>query len=168
MKRPPGWDDQNISTLPNASVGMRASGGTALLDALVEGTKLLGSAKGRRAIVLITDGYDENSTTTPDDVLRAVNESQATVYAVAVGGVAGISLKGETTLRAIAEQSGGRVFFPAREAEVVSAAETIATDTHNRFLITYTPINQRRDGAWRTIKVAVPEGLRTRARAAAR
>ena len=56
-------------------------------------------------------------------------------------------MKGEMTLRAIAEQSGGRVFFPARESELVTAAETIATDTHNRFLITYTPKNQKADGS---------------------
>ena len=152
-------------TLRQAITAMKASGGTALLDSLVEGTRLLPSSGGRRAIVLITDGYDENSKATLDDVLRAVQESQVTVYALAVGGVAGISLKGETILRAIAEQSGGRVFFPARDAELVSAAETIATDTHNRFLITFTPKNQRKDGMWRRVSVEVPEGFRARTRA---
>jgi len=155
----------DVPTLRQAITSMRASGGTALLDALAEGTRLLGASSGRRAIVLITDGYDENSSTTADEVQRLVQESQVTVYALAVGGVAGISLKGETTLRAIAEQSGGRVFFPARETEVVAAAETIATDTHNRFLITYTPTNQKKDGAWRKVSVQVPEGLRSRTRA---
>ena len=155
----------DVPTLRQAIAAMHASGGTALLDALHEGTRLLAGSKGRRAIVLITDGYDENSSTTVAEVQRVVQESQVTVYALAVGGVAGISLKGETTLRSIAEQSGGRVFFPARESELVASAETIATDTHNRFLITYTPINQKKDGAWRTINVTVPEGLRTRARA---
>jgi Ca-activated chloride channel family protein len=155
----------DVSTLRQAISAMKASGGTALLDALVEGTRLLSGSTGRRAIVLITDGYDENSTATADEVTRAVQESGATVYALAIGGVAGISLKGETTLRSIAEQSGGRVFFPARDAELVAAAETIATDTHNRFLITYTPTNQKKDGQWRSIAVAVPEGLRARSRA---
>ena len=57
------------------------------------------------------------------------------------------------------------MFFPARESELVAAAETIATDTHNRFLITYSPTNQRKDGAWRSVAVTVPEGLRARTRA---
>ena len=153
------------ATLRQAIGAMRASGGTALLDSLVESTRLMASASGRRAIVLITDGYDENSTATQDEVLRAVQESGVTVYALAIGGVAGISLKGETSLRAISEQSGGRVFFPARESELVSASETIATDTHNRFLITFTPKNQRKDGMWRRVSVDVPEGFRTRTRA---
>ncbi|MFN7917552.1 MAG: VWA domain-containing protein [Vicinamibacterales bacterium] len=152
-------------TLRQAIGAMQAAGGTALLDGLVEATRLLGASTGRRAIVLITDGYDENSASTLDDVLRAVQESQVTVYGIAIGGVAGISLKGETTLRRIAEQSGGRVFFPARESELVSASETIATDTHSRYLITYTPANQQKDGRWRSVAVQVPEGLRVRTRA---
>lgn len=155
----------DVPTLRQAIGAMRATGGTALLDGLVEATRLLSASTGRRALVLITDGYDENSVATLDDVLRAVQETQVTVYGLAIGGVAGISLKGETTLRAIAEQSGGRVFFPARESELVSASETIATDTHSRYLITYTPTNQKKDGQWRRVAVQVPEGLRARTRA---
>lgn len=155
----------DMETLTQAIGSMRAGGGTALLDALLEATRLLGTATGRRAIVLITDGYDENSTAKPEDVLRAVQESQVTVYALAIGGVAGISMRGETTLRGLARQSGGRVFFPARDAEIVSASETIATDTHNRFLITYTPKNQAHDGSWRNVAVRVPEGFSVRTRA---
>ena len=153
----------DVPTLKQSIAAMHASGGTALLDALQEGTRLLGGSKGR-ARLSSSPTLRQNSTAKVEDIRRAVQDSQVTVYALAVGGVAGISMKGETTLRAIAEQSGGRVFFPARESELVASAETIATDTHNRFLITYTPINQKKDGAWRTINVAVPEGLRTRAR----
>ena len=155
----------DIATLRQAIGAMRATGGTALLDGLVEATRLLSASTGRRAIVLLTDGYDENSLASLDDVLKAVQESQVTVYGLAIGGVAGISMKGETTLRTIAEQSGGRVFFPARESELVSASESIATDTHSRYLITYTPTNQKKDGHWRSVAVDVPEGLRARTRA---
>jgi Ca-activated chloride channel homolog len=155
----------DAATLRQAIGAMHAGGGTALLDSLAEGTRLLTNATGRRAIVLITDGYDENSKTTVDEVQRIVQETGVTVYALAVGGVAGISMKGESVLRALGEQSGGRIFFPSREAELVSAAETIATDTHNRFLITFTPKNQRKDGQFHRVSVQVPEGLRARTRA---
>jgi VWFA-related protein len=47
----------------------------------------------------------------------------------------------------------------------MSAAEAIATDTHNRYLITYTPINQKKDGTWRSVAVDVPEGMKSRTRA---
>ncbi|MEQ1726824.1 MAG: VWA domain-containing protein [Vicinamibacterales bacterium] len=155
----------DADTLRQAIRSMRAGGGTAMLDGLLDATRLLQQGSGRRAIVLITDGYDENSVAQLDEVVKAVQEQQITVYALAVGGVAGISMKGELALRRIAEQSGGRVFFPARESELVTAAETIATDTHNRFLLTYTPRNQKNDGRWRNVAVRVPEGLRSRTRA---
>lgn len=152
-------------TLRQAIGAMRAGGGTALLDSLLEATKAMAASSGRRAIVLITDGYDENSMASLEEVLRAVQAAQVTVYGLAVGGVAGISLKGESTLRALADQTGGRVFFPARESELVAASEAIATDTHNRYLITYTPANQQKDGQWRRVSVDVPQGLRVRTRA---
>ena len=51
---------------------MRAGGGTAMLDGLLEATRLLPPGSARRAIVLITDGYDENSLAQLDDVVKAV------------------------------------------------------------------------------------------------
>ena len=152
-------------TITQAIGAMRAAGGTAFLDALLEGSRLLEPLEGRRVIVLITDGYDENSTSTMEDVLKATASSGATVYVVAIGGVAGISLRGEDLLKHLADQTGGRVYFPPREHELVPVAEAIATDTHSRYLITYTPANQKRDGAWREIAVEVPEGYRIRTRA---
>src|SRR5262249_11535726 len=140
-------------------------GGTALLDSLLEATRLLQGSEGRRAIVVITDGHDENSTATVDQVIHAVEDSQITVYSVAIGGVAGISLRGEDLLKKIADVSGGRVFFPPRDQEVVRAAEQVAIDARNRFLITYSPSNQRVDGSWREVSVEVPEGYKARTRA---
>ena len=151
-------------TISQAIAGMRAGGSTAVLDSILEATRLLEGTEGRRAIVLITDGYDESSTAKVDDVLKAVMEGQITVYAVGIGGTAGISLRGENLLRRFAEQSGGRVFFPPRDQEVIRAAESIATDARSRYLITYTPANQQIDGTWRTIAVEVPEGYRARTR----
>ena len=152
-------------TVTQAVAAMRAGGGTAVLDSLLDAVRLLEGSEGRRAIVLITDGYDENSKATVEEVMKAVEESQITVYSVAIGGVAGISLRGEDLLRRFADKSGGRVFLPPRDAEVVKAAEQVATDARNRYLITYTPSNQRVDGTWRDIKVDVPDGYKARTRA---
>lgn len=154
----------DLPTITGAVSAMRAGGGTAVFDSLLEGVRLLQGTEGRRAIVLVTDGYDENSTATLDDVIEAVERNQVTVYVVAVGGVAGISLKGEQMLRKLAQASGGRVFFPPRETEIVAASSEIATDTHSRYLITYTPKNQKKDGLWRAVAVTAPDGYRTRTR----
>jgi VWFA-related protein len=152
-------------TIARAIGAMRAGGGTAFLDGLRESTTLLKGLEGRRAIILITDGYDENSKSTVDEVLETADAAQVTVYVVGVGGIAGISLKGEQMLRRIADETGGRIFFPPREPDLVGVAESVATDAHSRYLITYTPSDQKKDGTWRQVLVDVPEGYRVRTRA---
>jgi VWFA-related protein len=151
-------------TIVDAIRQMRAEGGTAILDALKDGLALLAGVEGRRAVVLLTDGYDENSASPADEVLRLASSVQATVYVVGIGGVAGISLKGERMLRQIAERTGGRVFFPPREMDLPVVADHVSTDTKSRYLVTYTPSNQRTDGTWREITVEVPEGYKVRTR----
>src|SRR5207249_4444972 len=141
------------STIAQAVGAMRAGGGTALLNALMEATSLVEKLDGRRIIVLITDGYDENSTVSVDEVMKAVEHAQETVYAVGIGGVAGISLRGEDLLKHLTDETGGRVFFPPRELDVLPVADTVAADAHSRYLITYTPANQKKDGRWRQISV---------------
>jgi len=153
------------ATISQAIGAMHAGGGTAVLDSLIEASRLLQNAEGQRALVLITDGFDENSTATTAEALKAVQQAQTTVYAVGIGGVAGIALRGETLLRQIATATGGRVFFPPREQDVLAAAEAITADAQNRFLVTYTPRNQKKDGLWRAITVELPDGYRVRTRA---
>jgi VWFA-related protein len=155
----------DVATISEAIAAMRATGGTAILDSVAEAGRLLEGLEGRRAVILITDGYDEDSSVDIEEALRSVEETQATVYVIGIGGVAGISLRGETMLRRLADRTGGRVFFPPREPELVTIADEVATDAHSRYLITYTPANQRRDGTWREIAVEAPEGLRVRTRA---
>jgi Ca-activated chloride channel homolog len=128
-------------------------GGTAILDSLTQVAHSLANAEGRRAIVLITDGYDENSTTDFAEALTAVRSTGATLYVVGIGGVAGISLKGERLLRQLALETGGRFFFPTRDEQLAEVHDTLTEDVQNRYLLTYTPRDQRVDGSWRAITV---------------
>ena len=152
-------------TIAQAIGVMRAEGGTALLDALRDSTELLKGLEGRRAVILITDGYDENSTCKVDEVLTAAESAQVTIYGVGIGGVAGLSLKGEDLLRQIAKETGGRLFLSPREIDLVAVAGAVASDAHNRYLITYTPADQKKDGTWRKVSVDVPDGYHVRTRA---
>ena len=104
-------------------------------------------------IVLITDGYDEHSQSSLDEAVAAVKEAGVTVYTVGIGGVAGISMKGHDELKAIAAGTGGRAFFPSRPTELPNVYDVLATDAQLRYLVTYTPTNQKRDGTWRTISL---------------
>jgi len=157
---------QDIPTIRDAIGAIRPTGGTAILDALVSVSKTLQAAEGRRAIVLITDGYDEHSTNTFEDALAAVKSAHATVYVVGIGGVAGISIRGERLLRRLASETGGRWFFPSRDTQLQDVHDTLTADVQNRYLITYTPSNQTIDGSWRAITVATNDPgntVRTRA-----
>ena len=140
-------------TIAEAVQAIRAGGGTALRDVLIEMAQRLSNTAGRRVVVLITDGYDENSRAGIDETLTAVKTQGITVYCVGIGGVAGISLKGRDELTTIARSTNGRTFFPPRPAELPYVYDALAADAQLRYLITYTPINQRRDGTWRTISL---------------
>ena len=136
------------------SIGrVESRGGTAILDSLVELAPHLGTIDGRRAVVLITDGYDEHSEKQFEEALAAVKAVYATVYVVGIGGVAGISLQGERLLKRLAAETGGRAFLPSREEELEAVNTILASDVQNRYLLSYTPSNQKVDGAWRAISV---------------
>lgn len=154
----------DVRTLGEAIQAMKAGGGTAFVDAIADGVRLLEKVDGRRALVLITDGYDENSVLDVKDVITAAESAHVTIYTVAVGGVAGVSSQGERTLRTFADRTGGRAFFPYRDAEVIIAANDVANDTHSRYTLFYTPQNQTKDGTWRRIAVHVPDGYTVRTR----
>ena len=153
------------ATVLDAIGAIRHAGGTAILDAIGQAAGVVAGATRRKAIVLITDGYDENSESALDETVEKLRQGGVTLYVIGFGGVAGISLKGEKLLLRIAEETGGHAWFPRDERQLASAYETIATDVQHRYLLTYTPKNQRQDGTWRAIDVAVPgTALRVRAR----
>jgi Ca-activated chloride channel family protein len=156
-------DDRGTVADAIGSIGPR--GGTAILDSLEEAARLIASVEGRHAIILLTDGYDEHSTQEFDDALAAVQRSGAAVYVVGIGGVAGISLKGERFLRKLATDTGGRAFFPTRDIELRVIHELVASEVTLRYILTYVPKNQTVDGTWRKIAVNVDDpSLRVRAR----
>jgi Ca-activated chloride channel homolog len=140
-------------TILESIEAIRPSGGTAILDSLIQVSRGLGHVEGRRAIVVITDGYDENSAASFDDALAAVREAGATVYVVGIGGVAGISIKGERLLRRLALETGGRCFLPSRDEQLAEVHDVLTEDVQNRYLVTYTPKNQKPDGTWRAVTV---------------
>ena len=142
------------ATIVESIKAIKPEGGTAILDSLSQASTVLASAEGRRAIVLITDGYDEHSSASFEDALAAVKSAGATLYVVGIGGVAGISIKGERLLRRLAVETGGRFFFPSRDQQLAEVHDVLTEDVQNRYLLTYTPRNQKVDGSWRTIDVS--------------
>ena len=142
---------RDIEALNSAIGRLATSGGTAIADALAELAGRLANAEGRQIVVLITDGYDEHSRHDMDDALAAVKRVNATLYGIGIGGVAGLSFRGREALERISELTGGRAFFPSRDAELPLVQDHIHDDVAHRYLLSYTPSDQARDGSWRTI-----------------
>jgi VWFA-related protein len=150
---------RDLDALTSAIDGLSARGGTAIADALDSLAGRLADAEGRQIVVLITDGYDEHSRRGIEDAVATVRRVNATLYSVGIGGVAGMSFRGRELLKRISEQTGGRAFFPSRDAEIPLVQEHIYDDVVHRYLLTYTPTDQTRNGRWRaiTLRTGTPE-----------
>lgn len=152
-------------TALDAISAIAPSGGTAILDSLRAMAETLRPAQLRRAIVLMTDGYDEDSEAQGDAVIEALRDGGITLYVIGIGGIAGMSLKGEHLLTRMAAASGGRAWFPRDLRRLGGIYEAIVSDVHHKYLLVYTPSNQARDGTWRAIDIQVRRaGVTVRAR----
>ena len=148
---------RDVMTIRDAIAAIEPRGGTAIIDALKDVASKFGNGPGRRVVVLITDGYDERSQEEPDEVLEQLKSSRVTVYVISIGGVAGVSIRGERLLRRIATETGGRAFFPWNDSQLGDVHAAIADDVKHQYRITYTPTNQVQDGTWRVITVETAE-----------
>jgi Ca-activated chloride channel homolog len=141
------------------------SGGTALLDAIIATSDYAQEkAKQRRkAIVVISDGLEKNSSVKEKEVMEAIKENEVQVYLVGFideddsGGIFGKSgaKKAKDLLQRIADDSGGRAFFPKDVSEMGEIAKQIAKDLRTQYVLSYYPSNDKRDGTFRQVKVTV-------------
>lgn len=139
---------------------------TALYDACYLGVeKVQRGLHPKRALLLISDGQDNNSRYTFSEVRRLLKESDVTLYGIGIlsGSDAGSSLgmEGQGTLDELANVSGGKAFFPRTAAEMDDIFEQIALELRHQYSIGYRPPNFVSDGKWHHIKVKVtpPRGL---------
>jgi Ca-activated chloride channel family protein len=139
-------------------------GGTALYDVIVLGLQQLSRQPGRRVLVVFSDGDDRSSHATLQSVEEAVRASDATLFMVALGrGVRNAALK--TGIERLVDLSGGRALFVERSDQLDEPFAEIIEELANQYLIGYQSTNAKRDGAWRTISVELPNhGYAVRAR----
>jgi Ca-activated chloride channel homolog len=142
-------------TPPISGRNQMTQGSTAIWDAIwVTSEEVLGPApeKTRRAIIILTDGVNTFGQKKLDDAVQAALKSEAVIYAVGIGDdyYGGID-KG--VLNKITERTGGRAFFPKDELEMRRAFDQIQVEMRSQYLIAYEPLNQKRDGSYRTIEI---------------
>ena len=139
---------------------------TALYDACYLGVeKVQRGTHPKRALLLISDGQDNNSRYTFSEVRRLLKESDVVLYGIGIlsGSDAGSSMgmEGQGILDELANVSGGKAFFPRTAAEMDDIFEQIALELRHQYSIGYKPPNFVNDGKWHHIKVKVtpPRGL---------
>ena len=156
----------DLSTTRSSSQGYRrlqSCGWTALCqDALLQSLERLKAVAGRRVVVVMTDGKDENnpgtgpgSTSTLAEVLRAQEETGATIYGIGLG-----TKVDSAPLQQLAEKSGGQALFPSDVTGLETEYRHVAEDIRRRYVISYTSTNAQRDGKWREVQIRIsrPEG----------
>jgi Ca-activated chloride channel family protein len=138
-------------------------GSTALYDVLLRGVEMLGRQTGRKALVVFSDGEDQGSHATINDVERRLQSSDVTLYMIAQGrGVTMEPLK--RVMDRLAAPTGGRALFTESMDELHTAFGQLLDELSNQYLIGYQSTNTKRDDAWRKIKVDVEGHSDVRAR----
>jgi Ca-activated chloride channel family protein len=151
--------------------GLVASGQTAMLDALYLAADYANKeGKNRRkAVVLVTDGLDKDSVYKFNEVVEHLRETDVQIYLIGFindldkdSGLFKKSQKekAESLLTRLAEETGGKAFFPKELSEVHPIAQQISTDLRTQYAIGYYPSNSTKDGTFRAVKVQVNSGTR--------
>jgi VWFA-related protein len=131
-----------------------ARGRTALFDAIMAGLAYAGrGSHPRRVLVIISDGGDNASSTSFDDVIRAVQASNVTIYTVALVDPLDRDANPGRMAR-LAEVSGGETFRPRSPRQVVGVLQEIARDIRQTYTLGYSPARPA-DGAFRRVRVIV-------------
>ena len=149
---------------------IRAGGGTSLYDAiyLAVNQKLAGQ-DGRRVVILITDGDDNSSRVSMTETLEAAQRNEVTMYAISTNSTAFFGSKeqerGDKTLKRLAEETGGKAFFPLKIQDLASSFLDIHDELRSQYQIGYRPTNAKQDGTFRRIRVDLADKrYKTRAR----
>ena len=147
---------------------VQPGGLTALLDAVNMALHEMKNAKNpRKAILIISDGGDNNSRYTSGEIQSLVREADVQIYAMGVFepsifiGMTPEEISGPRLLAEIAEQTGGRAFSAEISSDLPSVAARIGIELRNQYVLAYSPKNRDKDGKYRhvEVKVSPPHGL---------
>jgi Ca-activated chloride channel family protein len=113
-----------------------------------------GQNQRRRAIILLTDGQDTTSRLLRSEAINRALEAETVIYAIGIGDnkYDGID---KDALNAVAAATGGRAFFPKREADLKDAFSEIEQELRSQYLIAYSSTNKRRDGTYRQMRIDI-------------
>jgi VWFA-related protein len=146
----------NLDALGTGINRLHPGGGTALFDAVYTAcrTKLLDVSRGqepvRKAIILITDGSDNQSRVYLSEAIRECERAETIIYAISTNWTPSRG-PGDKVLTQLAEATGGQVFFPPSVEDMSTSFAAIQEELRSQYALTYTPADFKYDGAFRTI-----------------
>jgi Ca-activated chloride channel family protein len=155
----------NVEEIEDQLLTMTPKGQTCLLDAIVLAVNTMRTARyQRRALVIISDGGDNRSRYTETEVKSMIKEQDVLVYSIGVFDSELQTLEerlGPELLEDISSVTGARSYTLDDPKDLPAAAERIAYELRNQYVLGYSPDGSRRDGKWRKIKVklALPKGM---------
>src|SRR5712692_2947455 len=160
----------NTEALSRGVRALRAGGGTAMYDALYFAcrdklTKAPQTGPTRRAIILLSDGDDNQSHVTREESIEMAQRAEVIVYTISTN-ITGSRQRGDKVLERMAEATGGRAFFPFQINDVANAFVEIQDELRSQYALSYKPADFRSDGRYHTIEILAQnhKGLRVRSR----
>jgi len=146
----------NIDALETGVNRMRPGGGTALFDAVYTACrdKLLDVSRGqepvRKAMILISDGDDNQSRVHPDEAIKECQRADTIIYAISTNWTPSRG-RGDQVLSEMAVETGGVVFFPPSAEEMSVSFKSIEEELRSQYALTYVPADFKANGAFRPI-----------------
>ena len=151
----------NVTELEKAIDHLRPGGGTSLYDAiffacrdkLMEDQPLY---RFRRAMVILSDGEDNQSRYTRDQALEMALKADVNVYTISTN-ITHIETDGDKVLRYLAAETGGQAFFPFKASDLSQSFENIANELRHQYNIFYRPEPLKADGLYHAVDVRVKQ-----------
>lgn len=149
----------DLEKLAEAVRELRPGGGTALYDAIFFACrdKLMQDQplhKFRRAMVVLSDGEDNQSRYTRDQALEMAHRADAVIYTISTN-ISRVQTPGDRVLRYFAEETGGLVFFPFKVEDLAQSFENIANELRHQYNILYRPDPLYTDGRYQPVSIRV-------------
>jgi Ca-activated chloride channel family protein len=154
--------------IQNSLAAVQPGGLTAMLDAAELALRQMKKAKNpRKAILIISDGGDNNSKYTAAQIESLVREADVQVYAMGIfepsiiPALTTAEVSGPRLLSELAEQTGGRAFSASDPSDLPNVAVRIGIELRNQYVLAYSPKNKKKDGKYRKVEVKVnkPAGI---------
>ena len=159
----------NVQLLSTSVGKLHDGGGTALYDAVYRACKekfLKDRANYpvRKAIIIVSDGEDNQSEYTKAQAIEMAQRAEVIVYAISTDD-SGLVLRGDKVLEQLAEATGGRAFFPFKMKDITHSFAAIEDELRSQYVVSYKPADFDADGRYRSIEISsLKKDLQVRAR----